>query len=83
MSEAAVLRLPEQAPLRDLAAGLFDELHARTFDGVGITRECYEAGENAAIALFRETADRNGLKTRFDAGAGVLRVGQRRGGRGE
>ncbi len=72
MSEAAVLRLPEQAPLRDLAAGLFDELRARTFDGLGITRECYDEGENAAMELFRDTAERNGLKTRFDAAANLI-----------
>ncbi len=72
MSEAAVLRLPEQAPLRDLAAEIFDELRARTFDGQGITRECYAEGENAAIAIFRDIAERNGLKVRFDPAANMI-----------
>lgn len=69
MSEAAVLRLPEQAPMRELAANLFDELRVRSFDGVGITRECYDEGENAAMELFRDFAERNGLKVRTDGAA--------------
>lgn len=72
MSEAAVLRLPEQVPLRDLAAEMFDELRARTSDGQGITRECYDEGENAAMAVFREIAERNGLKIRFDPAANMI-----------
>ena len=59
-------------PGRALAEHLFAALREATSDGVGITRECYEAGENAAIALFRETAERNGLKTRFDAAANLV-----------
>jgi beta-ureidopropionase / N-carbamoyl-L-amino-acid hydrolase len=72
MSEAAVVRLPDQTPLRDLAASLFDELRARSFDGVGITRECYAEGENAAFAIVREFAEKNGLKCRLDPGADLV-----------
>ena len=72
MSEAAVLRLPEQMPLARSRRAMFDELHARTFDGTGITRECYDEGENAAMALYRETAERNGLKTRVDRAANLI-----------
>jgi len=72
MSEAAVLRLPDQAPLRDLAVELFDTVRTRTFDGTGVTRECYDEGENVAMAIYRELAERNGLKTRFDPAANMI-----------
>ena len=36
--------------LRPAAAGLFDELRAMSFDGVGITRECFGPLETAAHA---------------------------------
>ncbi|MTW16980.1 hydantoinase/carbamoylase family amidase [Rhodoplanes serenus] len=72
MSDAAVVRLPEPLRLRDIAADLFDALRERSFDGTGITRECYDEGENAAIALFRETAERHGLEVRFDAAANMI-----------
>jgi beta-ureidopropionase / N-carbamoyl-L-amino-acid hydrolase len=72
MSEAAILRLPEQVPLRDLAVELFDDLKAKTFDGTGITRECYDEGENAAMAIYREAAEKAGLKTRVDPAANLI-----------
>ncbi|RAI44415.1 hydantoinase/carbamoylase family amidase [Rhodoplanes roseus] len=72
MSDAAVVRLPEPLRLRELAAELFDALHDKTFDGTGITRECYEEGENAAMAIFREVAERHGLKVRLDAAQNMI-----------
>jgi N-carbamoyl-L-amino-acid hydrolase len=72
MSDAAVVRLPEPLRLRDIASELFDTLRDKTFDGTGITRECYAEGENAAMAVYRETAERHGLKTRLDAAANMI-----------
>ncbi len=72
MSEAAVLRLPEQASLRDLAASTFETLRARTGDGTGITRECYAESEDAALAVFGDLAQRNGLAVRTDPAANMV-----------
>lgn len=57
---------------RESAERLFDELRARTADGRGVTRECYDKGENAAIDLFREFAEAHGLKCSFDRAANLL-----------
>lgn len=72
MSDAAVVRLPEPLRLRDIASELFDALRDKSFDGTGITRECYAEGENAAMALYRETAERHGLEVRFDSAANMI-----------
>ncbi|WP_431284688.1 Zn-dependent hydrolase [Humitalea sp. 24SJ18S-53] len=45
------------APDTALAARLFDDLRAKSFDGVGITREAYGPGERMAHALVREAAE--------------------------
>ncbi|MCO6418530.1 hydantoinase/carbamoylase family amidase [Siccirubricoccus sp. KC 17139] len=58
--------LPNLTPDVALAAKLFDELRAKSFDGVGITREAYGPGERMAHALMAETADRLGLERRTD-----------------
>lgn len=50
----------------ELAARLFDGLRARSFDGVGITREAYGPGERMAHALVREAAQELGLETAVD-----------------
>ena len=52
----------------ELAARLFDALRAKTFDGVGITREAYGPGEQAAHALVRAEAEALGLDIANDAG---------------
>jgi N-carbamoyl-L-amino-acid hydrolase len=52
---------PNLTPDVDLAARLFDELRARSFDGVGVTREAYGEGERMAHALVREAASAIGL----------------------
>jgi len=57
---------------RSLAESLFAELHKRTSDGLGITRECYAEGEEAALALFRETAERHGLVCSSDRAANLI-----------
>ena len=44
------------APDLDLAAHLFEALHEKTFDGVGVTRDAYGPGEQAAHDLIRATA---------------------------
>jgi len=55
-----------------MAEKLFDELRVRTSDGRGITRECYAEGEQAALNLFRETAEAHGLKCSYDKAANLL-----------
>jgi len=49
--------LPNLGPDVDLAARLFDALREKTFDGVGVTRDSYGEGEQAAHDLV-ETAGR-------------------------
>jgi N-carbamoyl-L-amino-acid hydrolase len=49
------------------AARLFDALRAKTFDGVGITREAYGPGEQVAHALVRAEAEALGLEIANDA----------------
>ncbi|HTB47921.1 MAG TPA: hydantoinase/carbamoylase family amidase [Acetobacteraceae bacterium] len=51
----------------ELAARLFDALRAKTFDGVGITREAYGPGEQAAHALVRAEAEALSLDIANDA----------------
>lgn len=58
--------LPNLTPDVDLAARLFDDLRARSFDGVGITREAYGPGERMAHALVREAAEAIGLEYKPD-----------------
>lgn len=73
MTGAAVLRFTgDHTSQRDLAAKLFDTLHEKTFDGVGITRECFANGENAAIELFRSTAEGFGLQSAVDAAGNLV-----------
>ncbi|MGE8615855.1 MAG: Zn-dependent hydrolase [Achromobacter veterisilvae] len=50
-----------------LAARLFEQLRALSFDGMGITRDTYGAGEQRAHALMADTAQRLGLEIRRDA----------------
>jgi len=57
---------------RALAEELLDELRARSSDGRGVTRECYAEGEEAALDLFRTTAERYGLKCSSDRAANLI-----------
>lgn len=54
-------------PDHSLAEQLFAALHASSFDGVGITRASYGAGEQAAHQLLREQAELAGLEVETDA----------------
>jgi beta-ureidopropionase / N-carbamoyl-L-amino-acid hydrolase len=57
----------EPAPDVDLAARLFEGLRERGFDGVGVTRDAYGPGEQAAHDLVRATAEGLRLETETDA----------------
>ncbi|CCN19706.1 Putative amino acid hydrolase, partial [Bordetella bronchiseptica MO211] len=54
-------------PDLDLAARLFDSLRAQSFDGVGVTRDAYGAGEQRAHDLVRACAQDLDLPVRVDA----------------
>jgi N-carbamoyl-L-amino-acid hydrolase len=58
--------------VRDFAGNLFDQLRAKTDDGVGITRASYGDGENAALDIIDRAATALGLKTERDAGANLV-----------
>jgi N-carbamoyl-L-amino-acid hydrolase len=58
--------------LRGLAVRLFDELRARSFDGVGVTRETYGEGEGQAIDIITAAAQALGLKVARDAAANLV-----------
>lgn len=58
--------LPNLTPDVELAEKLFAELKARSFDGVGITREAYGPGERMAHALVKEAAEAIGLESKAD-----------------
>jgi N-carbamoyl-L-amino-acid hydrolase len=55
------------APDSALAATLLTALHAQSFDGVGINRDSYGAGEQRAHELLCEHALRLGLEVQTDA----------------
>lgn len=57
--------LPE--PDWSQADALFLALHASSFDGVGITRDSYGAGEQRAHDLLRKQAEAAGLQVSVDA----------------
>src|SRR5487761_2521123 len=72
----SAIRLGEQTepPMRAnltpdlaLAARLFDGLAERSFDGIGVTRDAYGPGEQAAHDLVRATAEGLRLETDIDA----------------
>ena len=63
---------PNITPDIDLAERLFAELHAATFDGVGITRAAYGEGERIAHAIVRREAEAIGLECAVDAAGNLL-----------
>jgi beta-ureidopropionase / N-carbamoyl-L-amino-acid hydrolase len=63
----------DPTPDLDLAARLFEALHEKTFDGIGVTRDAYGPGEQAAHDLIRATAEGLRLETDTDP-AGNLYV---------
>ena len=58
--------------LRPVAEKLFDELHALSDDGVGVTRESYGRGESAAAEYLRAFATAEGLESEPDRAANVV-----------
>lgn len=59
--------MPLPAPDAALAAALFAQLRSDSFDGVGVTRDAYGAGEQRAHDLMARTALDLGLEVTFDA----------------
>lgn len=57
---------------RDLATRLFDRLREAAFDGTGITRESFGAGESRALEIVEDEARALGLRTARDAGANLV-----------
>ncbi|MCG7361665.1 hydantoinase/carbamoylase family amidase [Roseomonas sp. ACRSG] len=53
-------------PDMDLASRLFDELRAKSTDGLGVTRDAYGAGERMAHDLARREAEALGLDVQAD-----------------
>jgi N-carbamoyl-L-amino-acid hydrolase len=64
--------LPNLVPDTALATRLFQALRDATFDGVGVTRDAYGAGEQAAHDLVRAEATALGLETRTDAAGNLF-----------
>lgn len=58
--------------VRRVAVDLFERLRAMSFDGVGITRETYGAGETAAMAVIAELAERERLDVTWDAARNLV-----------
>ncbi|MGK7867854.1 Zn-dependent hydrolase [Falsiroseomonas sp. E2-1-a20] len=58
--------LPNLTPDVALAEKLFDDLRAASFDGVGITRDAYGAGERRAHEIVRAAAEGIGLDCQVD-----------------
>jgi N-carbamoyl-L-amino-acid hydrolase len=54
------------------AQKIFDEVHALTFDGVGITRASYGAGENATVDYLKTLAQNAGLTVSHDRAANLI-----------
>lgn len=52
--------------LRPLAAGLLEDLRRNSFDGVGVTRECFGPQETAAQDLIAKVAVAHGLQVERD-----------------
>ena len=63
---------PQVAPDLVLADRLFAALHDAGFDGSGITRDAYGAGERAAHAIVRDAAVAERLEVATDAAGNLL-----------
>lgn len=63
---------PLDQELRDWAITLFDELHALSHDGVGISRMTYGAGETEAMTLIADRAQAEGLSVAYDAASNMV-----------
>ena len=51
----------------DLSRGLFEQFREMSFDGVGISRETYAAGETEAMLVIEKLAQKSGFETEWDA----------------
>ncbi|MGQ0664445.1 MAG: Zn-dependent hydrolase [Pseudomonadota bacterium] len=71
MNEAS-LQTGLDPALQALARRLFDELRRQTFDGVGVSRATYGAGETAGMAVVGAAARREGLRVEYDAAANLV-----------
>ena len=60
------------AELREMAGAMFDDLKDMAGDGIGINRETYGPGEQAAMDYCAALAGREGLATRFDEAANLI-----------
>ena len=61
-----------RAELRALSATMFDDLRRLSGDGIGINRETYGAGEQAAMDYCVAVAGAEGLASRFDEAANLI-----------
>lgn len=75
------LSIPQPPPIdlvvmdgarRLLAEKLFSQLRDMSFDGVGISRETYGAGETAAMQVIEKLGIEQGLETRWDAARNLI-----------
>jgi N-carbamoyl-L-amino-acid hydrolase len=69
MAESSVLSETIRSNLTpdvDLASRMFDELRAKSTDGLGVTRDAYGAGERMAHDLARREAEALGLDVQAD-----------------
>ncbi|WP_420996584.1 Zn-dependent hydrolase [Cupriavidus sp. 30B13] len=58
--------------LKPVAQTLFDDIRTLSFDGVGVTRDSYGAGESAAADYLRDFARREGLHVEADGAANLV-----------
>ncbi len=57
---------------QQLAGDLFQTFREMSFDGVGISRETYGAGETAAMKIVEDLAQRHGFATVWDAASNLI-----------
>lgn len=57
---------------RQLAQHLFDQFHEMSFDGVGISRETFGAGETQAMQVIEQLGLQHGFLTRWDAAQNLI-----------
>jgi N-carbamoyl-L-amino-acid hydrolase len=58
--------------MEKFAISLFEKLRESSFDGVGVTRESYAAGETAAHDIVAQTARQEGLQVENDAAKNLI-----------
>ena len=58
--------------MKEFAISLFEKLRRSSFDGVGITRESYSAGETAAHDIIAQAAREEGLQVENDAAKNLI-----------